>query len=379
MNDQSVVNGVLEHGELEHGELERRVLEQPWPEPLVPPDSSPEIVQRLRRTIRIVPTLFQYFASVAWATDFAIAGELVFKPTVIRQRWADLALFTAAQENCCRVCYGAQRAFMRVMGYPDSWVDRLERDVQSADLDDRELAIIDFCRKLARSVPRPAASERTKLEAYGLTEAESSEIVAIVAVAGFVERVNTFLAIPPEYKFERVAGAWWGGPVRHIIARYVRRSLRIPVPHVDTLDGPFATVLRKLDDLPWGRTLRHTIDAMLADDRMPARTKLLVFAVVGRALGCAVCTGEAERLLLELGLGDDDIARVLTHLSSPKLDAVERVVIPFARESVHYRPAPVQRRTAELVRTLGPEMTREVVAVASLANVMARLGILGEC
>ena len=81
-----------------------------------------------------------------------------------------------AQENACRYCYGANRAYMKVLGYSEAFIQSVERDVQLAETDPRELAFIEFCRSLARSRPRPSRGAREKLLSLGYSAPEIAEM-----------------------------------------------------------------------------------------------------------------------------------------------------------------------------------------------------------
>jgi hypothetical protein len=58
---------------------------------------------------------------------------------------------------------------------------------------------------------------------------------------------------------------------------------------------------------------------MWASPALTRRCKLLMFAVIARGLGCAVCEAEAVRSLQDEGLTEPVLARVLTHLDAPEL------------------------------------------------------------
>ena len=81
-----------------------------------------------------------------------------YVPVALSERLQRIGSMVTAQENSCRYCYGANRAYMKVLGYSESFIQQVERDVQTAELDDKERAYIAFCRSLARSRP-PRCSE----------------------------------------------------------------------------------------------------------------------------------------------------------------------------------------------------------------------------
>ena len=65
---------------------------------------------------------------------------------------------------------------------------------------------------------------------------------------------------------------------------------------------------------------------------------------------------------------------MLTHLDAPELDPVERLLVPFARETMWYEPATLQRHARALRdRLTGPQLL-EAIGVAALANGLCRMG-----
>jgi hypothetical protein len=81
---------------------------------------------------------------------------------------------------------------------------------------------------------------------------------------------------------------------------------------------------------------------------------------------------------METGLSWDDVHDVLTHLSSPALSDVERAIVPLARETVWYDPAPIQRRCRDCGDLLSRKQVLELVGAVSIANAVCRLGVLTE-
>ena len=106
------------------------------------------------------------------------------------------------------------------------------------------------------------------------------------------------------------------------------------------------------------------------------RCKLLIFAVVSRGLSCQICSHEIFSALRREGVSDATVAQVLTHLDAPELDPVERLLVPFARETIWYEPAAIQRRARALCERLTVAQVLEGIGVASLANGLCRLGAM---
>ena len=72
----------------------------------------------------------------------------------------------------------------------------------------------------------------------------------------------------------------------------------------------------------------------------------------------------------------DDLEEILAHLSSPKLDPVEAVLVPFARDTVRYEPVLIQRRARTVSEQLSGPQFLEALGIVGLANMLCRLGLL---
>src|SRR5437762_582709 len=147
-----------------------------------------------------------------------------------------------------------------------------------------------------------------------------------------------------------------------------------PAPRPD--DGPCAAVVAALDGSPAAGVLRRAIDGAWASGVLPRRTKTLMLGVIARALGCAHGEREARRFLAAEGLAPGQLDEILANLGSPQLDAREARLVPFARETVRYQPAAIQRRMRELAHGLTAEEIVEAVGVAALANAVCRMSVV---
>jgi alkylhydroperoxidase family enzyme len=101
-----------------------------------------------------------------------------------------------------------------------------------------------------------------------------------------------------------------------------------------------------------------------------------VMVVVARALDCRYGESEARAVLARQGFAAADVDEVLATLSSPRLDAREARLVPFARETVRYQPAVIQSRVREVCRDLGPAETAEAIGIIALANAVCRLSVV---
>jgi uncharacterized peroxidase-related enzyme len=299
------------------------LLEQlQWEEPLVPETVDPVWEAEVHAIMPTMPGSFRRTASSPWVRRAYL--DLVRAPmSNISVAEAELAGMVTSQENACRYCYGSARFRMKMIGFSDEMIDRIERNAQLVEADPRERELVQFCRNLARSKPRPSRQAREVLQSVGFSALATAELAAVVALVGFCNRVSTLLAVPPELEMEAQAKNMKG-------------------------------IWNKL-------TALH-----------------LVFAVIARTLECGLCENTARDLLEAEGCPRATLDEVLSTLGSPALTEMEALLVPWARDTVWMpeQPARIQERTRPLLDALGPEVLVEAVGAAALANGCVRLTML---
>jgi AhpD family alkylhydroperoxidase len=348
-----------------------------WDACLLEPLEVPELERRARRETGRRDRTIRYFAGSSWVEDTLIALSVDLETRVeLDAELADLAGLVVSQDNSCRYCFAVMRAFLRGLGMPERRIQHLEQNLLTADFTPRERAALDFARRVSRSNPPPTPADVEALRAHGFAPLEIMELAAVVAIHIFFNRIATLGALPPQ-RMETLPDHWVIRLLRPLLAlqlRGVRRRVPPQPLRPEEKPGPFAAVIEALDGLPLARTLRAALDGMWASDVLTPRARALVFAVVGRQLGCPLSEPEGRRLAVAEGLAEAEVDQVLSHLTSPALDPVERIVVPFARETVWYQPAPIQRRAREVKQALSRERFVELIAVVAVANALCRLG-----
>jgi AhpD family alkylhydroperoxidase len=287
----------------------------------------------------------------------------------------DLIAFVVSQDNSCRYCYGMTRAILRVLGYSDATIDRLEGNVDLAQIPPAEQTAIRFARKVYH--PKPGAADLAELAAAGFSAPAIAEIVYISAFAGYGNRVATLFALKPdtmenmmERPLVRLIRPWFA---RRFRPRHVPAA-PLPAPN----EPPFEELIARLDGTPSAHALREAVDQAMASPVLPRRTKLLMFAVIARTLDSTYVAAQVARALEAEGMSRETLASILDRLGGPGLSAIEMLLVPFSRETVWYRTLDLQQRTRELCRDLSMDEIVEAAGVVSLANCVARLALLIE-
>ncbi|MBT2324370.1 carboxymuconolactone decarboxylase family protein [Variovorax paradoxus] len=350
-----------------------------WSDPVLPAAQDAEWEAELKRRGAPVLEVDRRVAPNRWLREAAYQATS-YVPAALSERLHRIGSMVTAQENSCRYCYGANRAFMKVLGYSESFIQQVERDVQMAELNDKERAYLAFCRRLARSRPRPAAAERAALLELGYTPAQIGEIAFAISLGCFYNRVSTLLACPAEQKFERMAN----GPLRWLLALAMplmkkfapSRPVEAPPDRAELAVGPFGVVLVPLAGLRASNVMKAALDGAFGTGLLSRSAKALMFAVVARTLGCPHCEAAATRLLLEDGLSQAEIDNAIATLRCPQLAQREAGLLAWARDTVYYEPSSIQQKTRALGAELGDAALLEAIGVASLANGTVRLAML---
>ena len=352
-----------------------------WEECLLEPHRDRALEAFVREKQGMPNPTIAYFASVPW---FARALVELHPEYGLLQRLdpdvADLVSLIVSQENSCRFCYSAVRALLWAQGMSKNRIDRIEQDLARGDLPARTRAAVTFGRTQSRSGP-PAAHEACEaLRAAGVGLDELKEIAYAVAVTDFNNRASTIPAIPTR-PMERMPEQWHMRLLRPLVGRMLQKQRRrgVPAPLERDPRFPYGHVVRAYAGSPIAPTLARTLEGMWASDVLTRRCKLLMLAVIARGLSCADCAAEVAPALAAEGLEGAALDTILGHLDGPELDATERLLVPFARETIWYEPARIQRRARTLKEHLPEPQLVEAIGVAALGNGLCRMGAILGC
>ncbi len=354
-----------------------------WSEPLFPSAPDPAWEAELKRRGARSFEVDKRIAASPWLREVAYATTS-YIPRQMPERLFRIGAMVTAQENACRYCYGSNRAYMKVLGYSERFIQRIERDVHLAELDEKDQLFITFCRNLSRSRPRPSKTAVDSLVALGFSRPQITEMAFTVALGCFFNRLSTLIACPPEQQFERLAN----GPVGRLLglAAPLLRLLPAKKAAADTTSpdaaslaqGRFGPVVAPLAGLPAAQVMRSALEGAFDSEVLSRPTKALMFAIVARTLACPHCEREATQLLASEGFGSAEIESALATLHSDRLPSAERPLLAWTRETVSYETAAIQDKTRALAAHMPPPMLLDAIGVASLANATVRLAMLLE-
>jgi AhpD family alkylhydroperoxidase len=349
-----------------------------WESCLIDPRRDRALETYARRKTGVpIPTV-RYFTSAPWLARAIVDLHPEFGLLMhLDLHQMDIIELVVSQENSCRFCYAAVRMLLWAQGMSEARIQHIEQTLSQADLAPKTTAAIAFGRRQSREGPQGAQEARQILRDAGFSAEEMKEVAFVVGVTDFLNRLNTIPAIPV-HTLERMPEQFHMRLLRPLIKRIVERKRfrGRAAPPERPPTHPYAGLVNAYAGSPIALALRRTTQEMWESPILTRRCKLLMLAVIARGLDCQVCATEIEEALQREGVDEPVLVQVLTHLDAPELDDVERVLVRFARETIWYEPAALQRRARALCDRLSEPQFIESIGVASLANGLCRMGAM---
>lgn len=360
--------------------MAQQLNEITWGQSILPSVSDLAWEAEVKRRAGHVSEIDRRAAANPWVREMCVS-VVTYRPAAMPQRLFNIGALVTAQENSCRYCYGANRAYMKILGYSESFISRIERDATLAELDDKARAFIAFCRDLARSRPRPMKADFDALVALGFAPLAVTEMAVSIAMGCNHNRIGLLSACPPEHGFERMANGFLAPLTRPLLrmAMSMHRPPQPPMLDAEALAaGPFGTVVAAAAGVPAATIFRTALNGAFASAVIPKATKALMFAVVARTLGCRTSETEARKLAAAEDLTEAEIDSALATLRCARLSQREESLLSWVRDTVYYQLGAIQKKTATLAAEIGTASVLEAIGTAALANATVRLAMLRE-
>jgi alkylhydroperoxidase family enzyme len=344
--------------------------------PLVSP--MPDLVWETESTKRLgfKSNFVKYLTPVRWMME---ADELMHARVTpnVSVELAALISLVVAMDSSCRYCYGAFRSLLKIMGYSEQMIRKLEEGLALNELPKKEKTALEFARKISRAAPRPSRADLEEIKAAGYSPIEIAEIAYLAGNNASANRLATLLALPPD-PLEEVEANWfkkWKRP----FTRKQFRALLTPIFNVrrpTSFAGPGAAIVEAFETSPASAALATVLEGAWNSSFTSKRVKALILGVVARGLNCPACEAEAVGNLRREGWTDAESEHLLTYLTSSKCNSFELRVLRFARETVRYQPRRLQELAQNFAAGLEREVLLEIIGLVSFANGLARMSVL---
>lgn len=346
-----------------------------WGQPILPSVKIPEWEAEIKADIGFVPDLLTRVSRSPWLRQICLRWSRI-PVNGFPRHLSDIAALVVAQENACRYCYGVARSQMRLFGYSEDMISRIERDMHLAELDEKERFFIRFCRNLSRSNPRPPKADRDKLIELGFDPIAVTEMAFLIANHCLLNRVSTFMSCPLSNVFGKLEKSLFARFFRPLVAKKIRSQALTDIKPLPEDTSSFPAIVQVVSDLPAASLLHEAIEGAFSSKVLSTELKILMFAVVARSLECDFCQSETRKMALNLGLSVSEFSSAVATLTSPRLNQHENKILAWTRETVHFQSGTIQKRMRVLAQEIEEEALLEAIGVASLANSIVRLAVL---
>jgi alkylhydroperoxidase family enzyme len=281
--------------------------------PLLPAVPDPVWQREVVRRFGFASNMAEYLTPVRWLMDAEQLVEARVTPSISVPLRAFISM-VVAMDSSCRHCYGAFRSMLKILGYQEGVIRKLEESLAVNQLTNKEQAALEFARKISRSAPRPSESDLRELAAAGYSQFEMAEIAYLASLNAGGNRLATLLAVPPS-PLEEVDANWFTKLKRPFTRKEFRAALSyvVNVPYPPEFVAPGAGIIRALEGSPASAALATILNAAWNSTITSRRVKALIFAVVARGLGCQACETEATEALRGEGWTEPEIDHVLTY------------------------------------------------------------------
>jgi alkylhydroperoxidase family enzyme len=238
----------------------------------------------------------KYLTPVRWLLQAEELLEVRVTPSVPVVLGALICL-VVAMDNSCRHCYGAIRSMLKIMGYSEAQIRKLEETLAADKLTEKDKAALEFARKVSRSSPRPSENDLQELMAVGFSAIEIAEIIYLAGTEACGNRLATLVALPPD-PLEEVEANWFTKLKRPFTRKDFRESVSrvFSVPYPAGYSGPGRGILEALKGSPACGALATALSGAWNSTLTTRRVKALIFAVVAHGLSCDACRQRPPRL-----------------------------------------------------------------------------------
>jgi alkylhydroperoxidase family enzyme len=233
--------------------------------PLLAPMPDPVWEKESSKRMGFTTSTAKYLTPVRWLLQADELAHARVTPSVPLELGALISM-VVAMDNSCRYCYGAFRSMLKILGYSEREMRKLEESLAVGQLPTRERATLEFARKVSRSAPRPSDSLREMMTA-GYSAIEIAEIAYLAGNSVCGNRLATLLALPPD-PLEDVEANWFN-KLKRPFSRKDFRAMLSPVwsiPHSADVAPLGRRILQALKDSPAGGALATVLSGAWHSD-----------------------------------------------------------------------------------------------------------------
>ena len=171
--------------------------------PLSPEDSpkeAQEILKEIESSFGMVPNLFKTLAHYPplLALNWNRVKTLMLSGSLSRKVKETIAVLVS-KDNSCNYCVTAHTMFLQAIGVPEDEVFMIKSDVERAEFDEKEKALIAFARKANSSPLDIPDTEFDRLRQAGASDAEILEALSVMDIFTGFNKILDALQIEVDF------------------------------------------------------------------------------------------------------------------------------------------------------------------------------------
>lgn len=170
-------------------------------------ESLRRLFRKAKETLGFVPNVFRVYSFrperlTAWFGHYKQLHEPTEHLNAAEREMIAVAVSLANGCLYCLVAHGA--ALREALGDPIK-ADRITLDYRRAGLDAKMEAVLDFAVKLTRQMVECSSADLAHLQSFGLTQEEVWDVIEIVAMYNFTNRMAAATGMIPNREYHALA------------------------------------------------------------------------------------------------------------------------------------------------------------------------------
>ena len=167
------------------------------------PEDIRQTMLKVQEKAGFIPNVFLALAHrpAEFRAFFAYHDALMLRDSALTKAEREMIVVATSGVNHCLYCVVAHGAILRIYAKNPLVADQVAVDHRKADITPRQVAMLDFAVKLARTPESVVEADREALRAHGFSEEDIWDIGAITAFFALSNRMAHLAEMRPNEQF----------------------------------------------------------------------------------------------------------------------------------------------------------------------------------
>ncbi|MBK8016004.1 MAG: peroxidase-related enzyme [Betaproteobacteria bacterium] len=179
------------------------ISQYPVPELSDLPEDVRETMLKVQEKAGFIPNVFLTLAHRPdeFRAFFAYHAALMLKESALTKAEREMIVVATSGVNRCMYCVVAHGAILRIYARNPRIADQLATDYRKAEITPRQLAMLDFAVKLARTPEALTQADHESLKSHGFSDEDIWDIGGITAFFALSNRMAHLTGMRPNEEF----------------------------------------------------------------------------------------------------------------------------------------------------------------------------------